>query len=92
MQLEALAWVRARSFYVVMIVYVTDYVIHVCMFIYWLVIHFMGSARLGLARSLASPWLWANGVNANWAAAKVTNFGRLGEKVRPGTFGKIKVG
>ena len=33
-----------------------------------------------------------NGVNTNGAAAKVIRFERLGEKVRPGTFGKIKVG
>ena len=32
-------------------------------------------------------WLWTNGVNANGAAAKEMNF-----DVRPGTFGKIKVG
>ena len=28
----------------------------------------------------------------NGAASKVTNFDRLGENVRPGTFGEIKVG
>ena len=38
------------------------------------------------------PWLRTNGVDTNGAAAKVRDFGRLGEKVRPGTFGKIKVG
>ena len=37
-------------------------------------------------------WLRTNGVNANGAAAKVTNFDRLVKKVRPGTSGKIKVG
>ena len=37
-------------------------------------------------------WLRTNGVNTNGAAAKVMNFDRLGKKVRPGTFGKIKVG
>ena len=38
-------------------------------------------------------WWWTNGVNTNGAAAEVINFDRLGEtKVRPGTFGKIKVG
>ena len=37
-------------------------------------------------------WLRTNGVNTNGAAAKVINFGRFGEKVRPGTFGNIKVG
>ena len=36
-------------------------------------------------------WLRTNGVNTNRAAAKVMNFDRLGKKVRPGTFGKIKV-
>ena len=38
------------------------------------------------------PWLRTNGVRANGAAAKVINFDRLGKKVRPGAFGKIKVG
>ena len=33
-------------------------------------------------------WLRTNGVNTNGAAAKVIDFDRLGEKVRPGTFGK----
>ena len=33
-----------------------------------------------------------NGVNTNGAAAKVINFDRLGKKVSPATFGKIKVG
>ena len=35
--------------------------------------------------------LRTNGVNNNGAAAKEMNFDRLGKKVRPGTFGKIKV-
>ena len=33
-----------------------------------------------------------NGVDTNGAAAKVIVFDRLGKKVRPGTFGNIKVG
>ena len=37
-------------------------------------------------------WLRTNGVNTNGAGAKVMSFDRLGKKVRPGTFGKIKVG
>ena len=37
-------------------------------------------------------WLQTNGVDANGAAAKVIYFDRSGKKVRPGTFGKIKVG
>ena len=39
-------------------------------------------------------WLRTNGVNTNGAVAKVMNFDRSGGKgyVRPGTFGKIKVG
>ena len=37
-------------------------------------------------------WLQTNGVNTRGAAAKVTSIDRLGKKVRPGTFGKIKVG
>ena len=39
------------------------------------------------------PWLRTNGVSTNdGASAKVMKFDRLGEKVRPGNFGKIKVG
>ena len=37
-------------------------------------------------------WLRTNGVNTNGAAAKATNVDRLGKKVSPGTFGKIKLG
>ena len=37
-------------------------------------------------------WLRRNGVDTDGAAAKVMNFDRLGDsKIRPGTFGKIKV-
>ena len=38
------------------------------------------------------PWLQTSGVSANGAAAEVMQFDCLGEKVRPGTFGKLKVG
>ena len=31
-----------------------------------------------------------DGVNTNGAAAKVVNFDKLGKKVHPGTFGRIK--
>ena len=37
-------------------------------------------------------WLRTNGVNTNGAAAKVVDFDGLGEKVRPDTFGGIRVG
>ena len=37
-------------------------------------------------------WLRRNGVNTEGAAAKVISFDRLGKRIRPGTFGKIKVG
>ena len=37
-------------------------------------------------------WLRTSEVNTNEAAAKVIHVDRLGEKVRPGTFGKVKVG
>ena len=37
-------------------------------------------------------WLRTNGVNTNGAAAKAMDFDGLGNKVRSGTFGKIKVG
>ena len=40
----------------------------------------------------SQPWLRTNGVNTNGAAAKLMTFDRLGEKVRPDIFGKIKVG
>ena len=40
----------------------------------------------------SSPWLRTNGINTNGAAAEVMNFDRLGKKVRPVTFGKIKAG
>ena len=43
------------------------------------------------AKPIAS-WLRTNGVNTNGAAAKVINLDRLAKRVRPGTFGKIKVG
>ena len=33
-----------------------------------------------------------NGVNTNGPAAKVMSFDRSGKTLRPGTFGKIKVG
>ena len=36
-------------------------------------------------------WLRTNGVNTDGAAAKVMNFISLGKKVRPSTFGKLKV-
>ena len=37
-------------------------------------------------------WLRTDGVNTNGFAAKVNLFDRLGDKVRPGTFGEIEVG
>ena len=40
----------------------------------------------------SNTWLRTNGANTNGAAAKVIMFDSLGEKVRPGTFGNIKVG
>ena len=42
--------------------------------------------------SSSSIWLRTNGVSTNGAAAKVTNFDRLGEMLRPGTFGKTLIG
>ena len=39
-----------------------------------------------------TPWLGTNGVNAHGAAAEVMNFDSFGKKIRPGTFGKIKLG
>ena len=46
----------------------------------------------GSTRNSFFTWLPTNGVNTNGAAAKVINFGRLGKKVCPGTFGNMKVG
>ena len=40
----------------------------------------------------AAGWLRTAGVNTHGAAAKVMVFDSLGKKVRPGTFGKVKVG
>ena len=37
-------------------------------------------------------WLRTNEVTTNGAAAKVRDLDRFGNNVRPGTFGKIKVG
>ena len=45
-----------------------------------------------LGREGACRLRTTNGVNPNGAAAKVRKFARSGKKVRPGTFGKIKVG
>ena len=39
-----------------------------------------------------SLWLRTNGVSTDRAAAKVRSSDRLGKKVHPGTFGRIKVG
>ena len=38
------------------------------------------------------PGSRTNGVNTKGAAAKIRNFDRLGKSVRPGTFGKFKIG
>ena len=43
-------------------------------------------------REVEGQWLRTTGVDTNGAAAKVMHFDRLRKKVRPGTFGKIKVG
>ena len=40
---------------------------------------------------LTMPWLRTNGVNTNGAAEEVIIFDGFGKKVRPGTFGNIKV-
>ena len=51
------------------------------------------AAVSAVASRMADPiWLRTNGLNTNGAAAKIMNFDRLGKNVRPGTFGKIKVG
>ena len=48
--------------------------------------------HLPVPEALSGVWLRTNRVNTNRAAAKVMNSDRLGKKVRPGTFGKLKVG
>ena len=50
-------------------------------------------SRLGqnAAASPTYPWFRTNGVSTNGAAAEVMNVDRLGKKVRPGTFGNIKI-
>ena len=42
--------------------------------------------------ALMIAWLRTPGVNTNGAAAKVMDSDRLGNRVRPGTLGLIKVG
>ena len=44
------------------------------------------------ATGLCLGWSRTNRVNTNRAAAKVMDFDRLEKRVRPGTFGKMKVG
>ena len=46
----------------------------------------------GAAGEEREPWLRTNGVDTNGAAARGMKFDRLRNEVRPGTFGKIKVG
>ena len=41
---------------------------------------------------IVTIWLQTNGVHTSGAAATVINFDGLRKKVRPGTFGKTKVG
>ena len=43
-------------------------------------------------RKHAGSWLRTSGVNTSGAAEEEMTFDRLGKMVRPGTFGKIKVG
>ena len=51
------------------------------------------SCRCAAPGRRGAPWLRTNGVQTDGAAAKVIMiFDRLWEKVRPGTFGEIKVG
>ena len=47
--------------------------------------------RLGVGKNVEPVhWLQTNGVDTNGAAAEVVSFDRLGDKVRPGTFGEMK--
>ena len=47
--------------------------------------------RLAVRLELLASVCGQNGVNENGAAAKGTDFDRLGRRMRPGTFAKIKV-
>ena len=51
-----------------------------------------GHRPLRSAGGVVAPWLRTNGVHTNGAAAEVIDVDGLGKKVRPGTFGYIKVG
>ena len=69
------------STYLSIYIYIYMYIyIYICIYIYIYALY----DRL----ACASSWLRTNGVNTNGASAKVMNFVRLGEKARPGTFGK----
>ena len=57
-----------------------------------ILVEIMLVGRLGVEFQNCVFWLRTNGVNTDGAATKVTNLDRLGKKVRPGTFGKVKVG
>ena len=50
-----------------------------------------GKYDIALRGAAGCTWSRTNGVNTDGAAATVMSFDRLGEKVRPGTFGKLKV-
>ena len=67
------------------------YVIYIYIYIFCMLGTEGGPSCSSLFHAAVS-WLRTHGVNTIGAAAKVVNFDRLGKKVRPGTFGKIKVG
>ena len=55
------------------------------------VVHAAGPARKRRLHRRKGRRKGTDGVHTPGAAAKVMSFGRLGKKVRPGTFGKMKV-
>ena len=75
---------------IVIIIIVIVVIVVIVVILVIVVITAVGSA--GGPSRRAPFWLRRNGVNTNGAAAKVIYVDRLGNRVRPGTFGNIKVG
>ena len=87
------------SIYIYLSIYLSSYIIYIYIYISQENITAACHFKRGGPHAVASfrpakgmGWLRTNKVNANGAAAKEIDFDRLGKKVRPGTFGKIKVG
>ena len=78
--------------------YIYIYHMHIHTYIYiYIYIHtytctYMHRYRAVTRTAMVVARLRTNGVSTSGAVAKVTNFDGLVKKVRPGIFGKIKVG